>query len=310
MIILIIFSIKIKYINENKNNYINVAYSFDNIYYYITHVSMKSLMLNQNNNTFIIFHILLSKEIYNEQKPIIDKICIEHNNCKINYYQMSDQFKKFSTKGIGISRTSAIFYRLILQNLHLNETKALYFDCDTIIYKDLTEMYNFELYNKYYVGELENQPYQKYGSNLNNFINTGVMLINLENLRKDKIYDKMLKFLTKYNNSLLLLDQDAINVVCNNKNDYFPSNYISSGYCDIDSFKINQNLTNNGKKSELEPIVFHLKGYRDKPWNGIVFNSINNITCFDQIHRFYEYARKSSYYYEILEKFQIKNKNL
>ena len=47
---------------------------------------MKSLMVNQNKTTFIIFHIFVSKDIYNEQKPIIDKICYEHKNCKINYY--------------------------------------------------------------------------------------------------------------------------------------------------------------------------------------------------------------------------------
>ena len=38
----------ISYIFKNIkfNNFINVAYAFDNNYYYITHVSMKSIMLN------------------------------------------------------------------------------------------------------------------------------------------------------------------------------------------------------------------------------------------------------------------------
>ena len=39
-------------------------------YYYITHVSMKSIMLSQKNNTFIKFFILVWKNIYEEQKPV------------------------------------------------------------------------------------------------------------------------------------------------------------------------------------------------------------------------------------------------
>ena len=267
---------------------------------------MKSLMVNQNKNTFIIFHIFVSKDIYNEQKPVIEKICLEHTNCKINFYQIGDEFNEFSPVGKIITRTRGIFYRLIIQNFLKKEKKTFYFDCDTIINKDLTEMYNYNINDRYYIGELEGPPIRKYGSNLKNFINSGVILINLDKLRKDHIYDKMVKFLRKYNNQLYFLDQDVINVVCNKKNDFFPSNYISSGICDVGSMR-NINLQKNEGKLYLEPFIFHFKGYNDKPWTGIV--NMNNIVCFDPITRFYEYAKKSSYYYEILDKYQINIKN-
>ena len=267
---------------------------------------MKSLMVNQNKTTFIIFHIFVSKNIYNEQKPVIDKICHEHKNCKINYYQIGDEFNEFSPVGKIITRTRGIFYRLIIQNYLQNENKTFYFDCDTIINKDLTIMYNFNITDRYYIGKFEGHPIRKYGSNLRNFINSGVILINLDKLRKDNIYDKMVDFLRKNNNQLYFLDQDAVNVVCNEKNDFFPSNYISSGICDISKMR-DINLQKIEGKLDLEPFVFHLKGYLDKPWTGIV--NRNDIVCFDQITRFYEYARKSSYYYEILDKFQINLKN-
>ena len=111
---------------------------------------MKSIMLNQHKNTYIIFHILVSENIYNEQKPVIDDICKEHINCRIKYYKLKDEFKEFSTTG-----ATAIYYRLLLQNLLLNETKALYFDCDTLIYKDLTKLYYYNITDKYYVGQCE-----------------------------------------------------------------------------------------------------------------------------------------------------------
>ena len=51
--------------------------------------------------------------------------------------------------------------------------------------------------------------------NLKGFINSGAILINLELLRKDY------KFLQVNNGSLLFLDQDAINIVCNKKNGFY-----------------------------------------------------------------------------------------
>ena len=47
------------------------------------------------------------------------------------------------------------------------------------------------------------------------------MLINLENLRRDNILPKIYNFLRKYNIEFILLDQDAINVVCNKKLGFF-----------------------------------------------------------------------------------------
>lgn len=262
---------------------------------------MKSIMLNQHKNTYIIFHILISDNIYNEQKLVIDDICQEFINCRINYYKLKDEFKEFSTSGF-ITRTTAIYYRLLLQNLLQNETKTLYFDCDTLIYKDLTELYNYNISDKYYVGQYEGRPLRKYGNNLTDFINSGAILINLENLRKDNIFPKMIDFLRKNNQRLSFLDQDAINVVCNGKNGFFPSNYISSGICTLSKIqeinKIKSNKLNNEQK---EPYIFHFKIYI-KPWFGIAKGN-NNLICFDFFPRFYEYARKSKYYFDILEKF-------
>ena len=217
--------------------------------------------------------------------------------------------KEFSVRG-RIIRTTAIYYRLLLQNLLKNEKKTFYFDCDTLIYKDLTEVYNFNITDNYYVGAYEGLPLFQYRNKkkLKNFINSGVILINLENLRKDNIYEKIIKFLKENNNRLSYLDQDAINVVCNNKNGFFPAHYVSSGNCDFTniiklySSQKNEKLR-NFIKSESEPYIFHFIGL-SKPWHGIT--NKNGIVCFDHISRFYEYARKSYYYYVILNTFKVR----
>ena len=61
-------------------------------------------------------------------------------------------------------------------------------------------------------------------------------------------------------------------------------------------------------KSYKDPYIYHLMGYKNKPWNGIP--NKRGFICYDQITRFYEYARKTTFYYEILEKYKIIKKNI
>lgn len=309
--LLLLSFIKNVNIFHNKN-IINVAYAVDNNYYFIAHVSMKSIMLNQNYNTFIKFFILITSEFKTKQKIIINKICEEHKNCNISYLEMGNEFNHLNTK----FWSKAIFYRLKLPILLDKEKKILYFDCDTLIYKDLKNIYNYNIENKYYIGMPEHihRYLKKFNVKFNVFINSGVLLINLEKLRKDNIFKKIKHFLIKYNNEINFPDQDSINLVCHKKNGYFPPKYVTWGFCNInliDSYIKSLNIRPNKKeiiKSYKDPYIYHLMGYRNKPWNGIT--NKKGYICFDQITRFYEYARKSSYYYEILEKFKVIKKNL
>lgn len=283
-----------------KYNYINVAYAFDSQYYYIAHVSMKSIMINQDFDTFIIFHILIS-EITNKIKTIIGKICIEHKNCKIRYYLLKRKFEEFCTKGY-TKWTKTIFYRIFLQNVLINEKKVLYLDCDTIVYKDLKEIYNYNIERYYYAGMLQKKSANINGYKIKNYINSGVILINLENLRKDNIFSYILKYLRKNNKKLLFPDQDAINAVCHRKNAILPRKFVTIAYCSLNSInKADIEKINSYK----DPYIIHYIIY-GKPWKRLIKEK--NYICFDPISRFYEYARKSSYYYEILENFKIKIK--
>ena len=103
------------------NNYINVAYGFDKNYHYITHVSMKSIMLSQNKDTYINFYLLISN-ITKNQRKVIDEICIEYKNCKIKYYDMGNAFKEFNISNVIWS--TANFYRIKLPDLLLDENKS------------------------------------------------------------------------------------------------------------------------------------------------------------------------------------------
>jgi lipopolysaccharide biosynthesis glycosyltransferase len=289
-------------------NYINVAYAFDSSYQYITHVSMKSIMLSQNRDTFIIFHIMVSSKIKNEEKEVIDKISKEYKNCEIKYYYMGNRFKEINVKAY-ITWSTAMYYRLRLPDLLPNEKRVLYLDCDTLVYKDLTDLYNYNIEGKYFTGMLEPRDLSYLGLNVNNYINTGVMLFNLDELRKDDVAKKIEEFLIKHNYRLLFPVNDSVNTVCHKKNGYFSPEYVQWGLC-------NENFVNKyidelsiklDKKEVLkaykDPYIYHMIGYKYKPWNGIP--NYQGTVCIDPIARFYEMAKKTDYYYNIIEEFKI-----
>ena len=208
--------------NKNPNvlvkyrNFINVAYAFDENYQYITHVSMKSIMLSQNRDTFIIFHIMVSSKIKNEEKEVIDKISKEYKNCEIKYYYMGDRFKEINVRGY-ITWSTAMYYRLRLPDLLPNEKRVLYLDCDTLVYKDLTNLYKYNIEGNYFTRMLEPRDLSYLGLNVNNYINTGVMLFNLDELRKENVSIKIEEFLIKHNYQSLFPVNDSINIVCHKK---------------------------------------------------------------------------------------------
>ena len=297
-----IFSKNIKY-----RNYINVAYAFDSNYQYITHVSMKSIMFSQNIDTYILFYILVSSNIKREEKEVIDKVCQQHKNCEIKYFEIDERFKDFNTNGY-IKWSTAMFYRLRLPDLLPNEKKILYLDCDTLIYKDLTKIYNYDITGKYFTGMLEPRDLSYLGINVKNYINTGVMMLNLEELRLGNVSKKLEEFLTKYNFKLLFPVNDSINTVCHGKNGYFPPDLVQWGFCNVHladkyinelQIKIDRNEV---IKAYKDPYIYHLIT-KNKPWRNIP--SIDGIVCFEPMIRFYEMAKKTDYYYDIIEFFKI-----
>ena len=313
LIIIIIYILITIYFNnyENKSfkNYINVAYAFDKKYHYITHVSMKSIMLSQNKETFINFYILVSN-LTDEQEKVINKISKEHKNCKINFIDMGNQFKEFNLP-FNIW-TTANYYRIKLPELLKDIKKIIYFDTDTLIYKDLTKFYNYDIEGKYLIGMPEYVGVSFFTRNnisFNNFINTGALLCNLDELRKDNISNKILEYIKKNHNKIRFPVNEPTNLITHKKNGYFTPEYVVVGFCDkkeIYSYYNNSRLNINKKlveKALEDPYVYHFIMHL-KPWKGIP--NKNKFVCFDSISRFYEAARKTSYYYEILKLFPVK----
>ena len=102
-----------------------------------------------------------------------------------------------------------------------NINRMIYLDSDTIILKDLNDFYSLNFNGNYILGKLD-----KYSDNLDklniyilNYINTGVLLIDLYSLRKYGYVGKFMKYIQEHNNNKYLHrhDQTLINYICHDK---------------------------------------------------------------------------------------------
>lgn len=89
----------------------------------------------------------------------------------------------------------------------LKEDKIIYLDVDTIVDGNLLELWSLNLNNNYIAAYFENWKY--------NYINSGVLLMNLKLIRETKTDDVIIKLLK--NCKFQFPDQDAMNLVFKNR---------------------------------------------------------------------------------------------
>ncbi|MDR0920356.1 MAG: glycosyltransferase, partial [Oscillospiraceae bacterium] len=157
-----------------------------------------------------------------EKKAQFEKLKQEHNNFNIELLNMGEQFKEFRDPRF----SEVCFYMFkIFSLLPQGLDKCIYLDCDTLILKDLKELYDFDLGDNYvagvpdiirlgkFYGAPDPERYTFEVQTLDHYVNSGVLLWNLDKCRKDNIEERLISFLTeKWNGHFH--DQCVINAVC------------------------------------------------------------------------------------------------
>ena len=310
----IFYSEMIKNIKTNKHSFeyifnykmsytiitIPIAFSLDNGYFYPTIVSITSILENAFNRTKYEFYILHSPDFLEENKNKIKNFEKKYR-CSINFINMTDEFKTATLNKKRITRPA--YYRLALPKLLPDINKIIYLDGDTITLIDLKEIYDIDMDNYYYKGFLD---YLKDNFNPNNYLYlcSGVLLINLEELRKDDMVNKTYKFMNDNKEKLSkerFHDQPIINALCFRKNGILPAIYGMFNYPNLKKlYKYSKRYRykykyskKELKKAFLNPRIFHYN--RRKPWK-IKYKSRGRLWWF--------YAKKSDYYNEIYNKYK------
>ena len=227
--------------------------SLNNNYTYPIMVSITSILLNSNKNTFIQFHILIGNDVEIENQNKILSLKHINNNSDFSFYNVGNTFNGWIHGKKKI--TVAGFYRSIIGELIKNVDRIIYLDGDTLIYGDLYEMYQLNMDNLYFRGIREILP-ENYKPVINpsRYICDGVMLMNLKLIREDHVFDTFRNYYLKfYNKNIYFGDQHIINVLFREKINFLPPKF-GIWFMKEENIKEYQSLkpiTDNNKKKTI-----------------------------------------------------------
>lgn len=152
----------------------------------------------------------------------------------INYENILENYIPKNHINVTNKFTSAALVRLFLPDLLPEEDKVIYIDVDTIVVDDFSELWNIDITNYLIAGvkdlgllnqldylDLMNLPDDTY-------INSGVLIMNLGRMRKEKITSKFTTFVNR--KKYRFPDQDALNKICYKKILMIDSKYNSSRF--------------------------------------------------------------------------------
>lgn len=141
-----------------------------------------------------------------------------NDSVSVELIDISDSFKKqLPSANINSRFTPFCMLRLYADELERLPKKILYLDNDVICRKDPSEFYNQSMNNAELSGVLDyygswffRQRFYK-----RDYLNSGVLLLNLEEIRKNGLFKKAREMCTK--EKMFMPDQSALNKLCKNK---------------------------------------------------------------------------------------------
>jgi len=265
-------------VTTDKEN-IPVFFSSDDNYLPYLAVAIRSLIDNASKEFNYTIYIL-NNGVSKEKSDMI--LNMQNNNFKIIFVDVSDKIKPIiEMLGLRDYYTVAIYFRLFIASMFKNIHKAIYLDCDIVVLGDISKLYHTELEDNILGGVLEqivasNKFFREYskqalGVDYKNYINSGILVMNLDAFRENKIEEKFIKILKHYNFNTIAPDQDYLNFLCKNKIKYLELGWNKE--CLRDSFK-----------GELNIIHY---AYFKKPWTDYYVKYEKH---------FWNYARKTDFY--------------
>ena len=138
----------------------------------------------------------------------------------LNFNNIIDDYLNDDSLNRNTKFSNFTFARLCLPQL-VKEDKVLYIDVDTIILKDLSDLWDTNI-DDYYIagcedyGVFELDRYRgKEGVFSNKYVNAGVILINNKKILEDNLQIDFFALLNMY--KFIFPDQDVLNYICGEK---------------------------------------------------------------------------------------------
>ncbi len=267
---------------------IPIFFTIDNSYAPYISVAIKSIIENASkdyNYKLIVLHQELNKEN-------MEKISsLSKEGFEIKFVYMKDGLETITDRVENRLRcdyfTLTIYFRLFIPDMFPEYDKGIYIDSDVVVPGDISKLYNHELGSNLVgacadksvvdVPELAKYMEEAVGVSRYEYVNSGVLLMNLKEMREKEFTKKFLTLLNKYHFDCIAPDQDYLNAMCNGKILYLDESWDA--------------MPTEGKEPLSNPNLIHYNLFQ-KPW------------CYDNIQYeeyFWKYAKQTKYYEQIVE---------
>jgi len=266
---------------------IPVFFSIDDNYAPFLSVALSSIVRN-SSKTYAYKVIVLYMKLSERNRRMLASLAAE--NLEIQFISMENRLDGITDCMSNRLRadyfTLTIYFRLFIPVMFPEYDKAIYLDSDIVVPGDISELYRTELGDNLLAAAADHSVVDvpqlaKYiedgvGIDKHHYINSGVLLMNLKRMREAQLEQRFLELMNTYHFDCIAPDQDYLNVMCSGKILYLPASWDA--------------MPTQGTEPIEKPKLIHYNLFA-KPW------------CYDHVQYeeyFWEYAKKSGYFSEIL----------
>ena len=264
---------------------IPIFFTSDDNYIPFLDVAISSLIRNASK-AYTYRLIILHTGIRQEHIDLVKRN--EQTGFAIDFMDITEQVKDIQSRFKNVYHFSVVtYYRLFIASMFPQYSKIVYLDCDLVVLGDVSELYHTDLQGNIFAAGPEmfvrsTPEFRRYaeaalGVDPSGYVNAGVLVVDLEQFRKQKIEEKFIDLITRYDFDLLDPDQAYLNYLCNGKILTLPSGWNKEPLP----------LPCEGKLN-----IVHFALYK-KPWQ------------YDDVmygEHFWSYAEKSPFYDVILQR--------
>lgn len=274
---------------EKYKEIIPIFFAVDDGYIPFLAVTLQSITDHSTEEYYYVIKILYTN-ISEENKEKINKYTKENINIEfvdLNYYIEKVKGKLYTRDYFSMTT----YFRLFISNLYPQYNKAIYLDSDIVLLTDVANLYNEDIGDNL-VGAVpddiiqQNKVFQEYVEKVvgvasyKNYFNAGMLIMNLDQLRKNKFQEKFLYLLETVKYSVVQ-DQDYLNRICKGRVKLLDM-----------TWNVMPNATKGVNEEDIKLIHYN---YQYKPWHydNIPFSKY-----------FWNFAKETEFYDKLQE---IKN---
>ena len=271
--------------------------------YAIAGAALIQSIIENSSATYFYDLYIIEGSLSDETKLSFNLMLKNKNNFRLNIID-ADYFFKGKQLGLCAHFSKEIYYRLLIPRLLPNYDKVIYLDADTVVNKDISQLYTLDLSGKAIaaVKDCVMAGFIKYGTlcrkecghltareyltkylgmkDVRNYIQSGVLVIDCAYIRKNQIDDKIIAEIPK--KMYWFPDQDLINKFFEGNVKFLDIRWnVFHGNGDVDGFfrKLPLKIMSQYFEARKDPWIIHFAGEK-KPW---IFTNID----YSNIFRFY-----------------------